>query len=159
MGKFDLFNKFNSAVIVLNENNETVFRNNVFKRVFPDYKTLEKFSHKLNYNVCALVSNDVQVHSPVAQALSSPQDFSAHVLYQTSNNDYYYYDMSATKKGKYNIIVFTDVTAKINLENLVQRNLNYQKKIAILEEDNKNISKIKLQAQSQAMKLLLLNNI
>ncbi len=159
MGKFDLFNKFNSAVIVLNENNETVFRNNVFKRVFPDYKTLEKFSHKLNYNVCALVSNDVQVHSPVAQALSSPQDFSAHVLYQTSNNDYYYYDMSATKKGKYNIIVFTDVTAKINLENLVQRNLNYQKKIAILEEDNKNMSKIKLQAQSQAMKLLLLNNI
>lgn len=159
MGKFDLFNKFNSAVIVLNENNEAVFKNNVFKRVFSDYKTLEKFSHKLNYNVCALVSNDVTVHSPITQALISPQDFSAHVTYQTSNNDYFYYDMNATKKGKYNIIVFTDVTAKVNLDNLTAKNQNYKKKISLLEEDNKNMSKIKLQAQSQAMKLLLLNNI
>ena len=159
MGKFDLFNKFNSAVIVLNENRETVFRNNVFKRVFPDFKSLEKFSHKLNYNVCALVSNDVTVHSPILQAINSPEDFSAHVLYQTANNDYFYYDMNATKKGRFNIIFFTDVTAKVNLENLIQRNQNFQKKIDILEEDNKNLSKIKLQAQSQAMKLLLLNNI
>ena len=154
MGKFDLFNKFNSAVIVLNENRETVFRNNVFKRVFPDFKSLEKFSHKLNYNVCALVSNDVTVHSPILQAINSPEDFSAHVLYQTANNDYFYYDMNATKKGRFNIIFFTDVTAKVNLENLIQRNQNFQKKIDILEEDNKNLSKIKLQAQSQAMKLL-----
>ena len=43
MGKFDLFNKFNSAVIVLNENRETVFRNNVFKRVFPDFENINKF--------------------------------------------------------------------------------------------------------------------
>ena len=79
MGKFDLFNKFNSAVIVLNENRETVFRNNVFKRVFPDFENINKFSHKLNYSVCALVSNDVSVHSPITQAINSKEDFSAHV--------------------------------------------------------------------------------
>ena len=159
MGKFDLFNKFNSAVIVLNENRETVFRNNVFKRIFPDFENIKKFSHKLNYNVCALVSNDVSVHSPITQAINSKEDFSAHVLYQSSNNDYSYYDLNATKKGKYTLIVFTDVTAKISLENVLNRNQNYQKKIALLESENKNLSKIKLQAQSQAMKLLLLNNI
>lgn len=159
MGKFDLFNKFNSAVIVLNENRETVFRNNVFKRDFPDFENIKKFSHKLNYNVCALVSNDVSVHSPITQAINSKEDFSAHVLYQSSNNDYSYYDLNATKKGKYTLIVFTDVTAKISLENVLNRNQNYQKKITLLESENKNLSKIKLQAQSQAMKLLLLNNI
>ena len=116
MGKFDLFNKFYSAVIVIDEKSEVVFRNNVFKRVFPDFETLEKFSHKLNYNVCALVSNDVEVHSPIKQAMNSEQDFSAHVLYQSSGNDYFYYDMAATKKGKFLIIVFTDVTAKVGLE-------------------------------------------
>lgn len=159
MGKFDLFNKFNSAVIVLNEKNETVFTNNVFKRVFSDFQTLKKFSHKLNYNVCALVSNDVSVHSPILQAIVSPEDFSAHVMYQTSNNDYFYYDMNTTKKSNYTIIFFTDVTAKIALENSLQRNQSFQKKIALLEGENKTLSKIKLQAQSQAMKLLLLNNI
>lgn len=159
MGKFDLFNKFNSAVIVINSEKETVFRNNVFKRIFPDFNSLEKFSHKLNYNVCALVSNDITVHSPITQAIESREDFSAFITYQTSNNDLYYYDMNATKKGAYNIIVFTDVTAKEELENIGKRNQNLQKKISLLESDNKNLSKIKLQAQSQAMKLLLLNNI
>ena len=159
MGKFDLFNKFNSAVIVINNNKEAVFRNNVFKRIFPDYKNLEKFSHKLNYNVCALVSNDVSVHSPIVQALASNEDFSAYITYQTSGNELFYYDMNSTRKGQYNIIVFTDVTAKTKLENITLKNQNFQKKISLLEDDNRNLSKVKLQAQSQAMKLLLLNNI
>ena len=159
MGKFDIFNKFNSAVAVIDENNEVVYRNNVFKRIFPDFVDLQKFSHKLNYSVCALISNDVEVHSPILQALKSPQDFSAHVLYQSSGNDYFYYDLVSTKKGKYTTIVFTDVTAKNALEKSVVRNQALQKKINLLEVDNKKLLKVKQQAQSHAMKLLLLYNI
>ena len=159
MGKFDIFNKFSSAVLVVEDNYNVVYRNNVFKRLFPDFIDLEKFSHKLNYNVCALVSNDVEVHSPILQALKSPQDFSAHVLYQSSGNDYSYYDLISTKKGKYTTIVFTDVTAKTALEKSLVRNQALQKRVSLLEADYKNLSKVKQQAQSQAMKLLLLNNI
>lgn len=159
MGKFDIFNKFNSAVAVIDEKREVVYRNSVFKRIFPDFINLQKFSHKLNYNVCALVSNDVDVHSPILQAIKSPDDFSAHVLYQTLGNDFSYYDLNSTKKGKFTILVFTDVTAKISLEKSVTRNQALQKKITLLEADNKNLSKVKQHAQSQAMKLLLLNNI
>lgn len=159
MGKFDIFNKFNSAVAVINEKREVVFRNNVFKRIFSDFINLKKFSHKLNYNVCALVSNDVEVHSPILQAIKSPEDFSAHVLYQSTGNDFSYYDLNSTKKGKFTILVFTDVTAKISLEKSVTRNQALQKKITLMELDNKNLSKVKQHAQSQAMKLLLLNNI
>lgn len=159
MGKFDLFNKFNSAVIIVSGERDVVFRNNVFKRIFPDFKTLEKFSHKLNYSICALESNDVTVHSPIIQALNSKEEFSAYITYQTSGNELFYYDMNSAKKGKYTMIVLTDVTAKAKLESLTEKNQSFQKKISHLEEDNKNLSKIKLQAQSQAMKLLLLNNI
>lgn len=159
MGKFDLFNKFFSAVLVVDNQNQVVFKNNVFKRVFYDFENLEKFSHKLNYNVYALNSNDIDVHSPIKQALISEQDFSAHVLYQSSGSEYSYYDMSSTKKGQYTLIVFTDVTAQIGLEKSLIRNQGYMKKINSLEAENKNLQKIKQQAQSQAMKLLLLNNI
>ena len=159
MGKFDFFNKFNSAVLVIDEKQNIVFTNNVFKRVFPDFYNLKKFSHKLNYSVCALISNDVEVHSPIFQAINSPQDFSAHVLYQSVGNDYFYYDLNTTKKGKYITLVFTDVTAKVALEKSVERNQALQKKVSLLEVENKNMSKIKSQAQSQAIKLLLLNNI
>ena len=98
MGKFDIFNKYNSAVAVIGENEDVVYKNNVFKRVFPDFINLQKFSHKLNYNVCALISNNVEVHSPILQALQSVEDFSAHVLYQSSNNDYFYYDLNFKDK-------------------------------------------------------------
>lgn len=159
MGKFDLFNKFYSAVIAVNKKQEVVFQNNVFKRLFPDFKTLEKFSHKLDYKVYAIESNDMEIHSPILQAIKSKEDFSAHVLYQSSANDYFYFDMTSTHKGEYTVIVFTDVTSKINLEKSLERNQIAQKKISALEVENKNLSKVKQQAQSQAMKLLLLNNI
>ncbi len=159
MGKFDLFNKFNSAVIILDDKLEVVFRNNVFKRTFPDFENIKKFSHKLYYEVYALVSNDMKVHSPIMQAMNSAEDFSAHVIYQKASNEYLYYDMNSTKRGKYTTLILTDVTAKVNLENIEKQNQKFRSRVSVLEDENKNLSKIKLQAQSQAMKLLLLNNI
>ncbi|MBR6126821.1 hypothetical protein IKQ21_03965 [bacterium] len=159
MGKFEILKKFNMATIVLSENKETVFRNNVFKRVFPDFDNIKKFSHKLYYEVYPLDSNDFTIHSPILQALNSKEDFSAHVMYQTSNNDYYYYDMNSATRGKYTIITFTDVTAKVNLETASKLNKKFQKQIEILEKENSNMKKVQMHAQFQAMKLLLLNNI
>lgn len=160
MGKFDIFNKFNSAVIIVNDKKEVVFKNNLFRRTFPDFVSLKKFSHKLDYNVYALESSDVfSLHSPILRALESKEDFFAHVFYQSNDNSYLYYDMTVSKNSKYNIIVFTDVTSEIECENLKKENDSMQQYISSLESENKSISKIKQQAQSQAMKLLLLNNI
>lgn len=159
MGKFDILKKFNSAVIVINKEKEVVFKNNLFKRTFSDFDNLKKFSHKLDYNVYPIESNNVSVHSPVVQAFNSKEDFFAHVSYRNSDGNIYYYDMNSSKKGIYTIIVFTDVTAKIQCENILEKNSCLVKKIHSLEEDNKNISKITKLAQSQASRLLLLNNI
>jgi len=159
MGKFDLFNKFNSAVIIINDQKECVFTNNVFKRLFKDFDSVRKFSHKLYYDVYALESNDFSIHSPLLQAFVSKEDMSAHVMYQGVDNNYYYFDMNSTKRGKYTMVVLTDVTAKIALENSIKKNQISQNKIDTLVEENKSLSKVKIQAQSQAMKLLLLNNV
>ena len=162
MGKFDLFNKFNSAVIVIGDNKETVFTNNVFKRFFKDFDNVKKFSHKLDYDVYPLESNNMAVLSPLLQAFNSKEDFSAHVKYMAFENNVFtpfYFDMSSTKKGKYTVIILTDVTAKVKLASFQKQNQTYKTKVDFLEEENKSLSKVKLLAQSQAMKLLLLNNI
>ena len=163
MGKFDLFNKFNSAVVIINENKETVFRNNVFKRIFKDYENIKKFSHKLNYEIYPIESSNIMsVHSPILQALNSKEDISAHVMYQTYENNVFtplYFDMNTTKRGKYTVVILTDVTAKVGINELRKQNLKYKTQVEFLEEENKSMSRVKLQAQSQAMKLLLLNNI
>lgn len=160
MGKFDILKKFNSAVIVTNEKNEVVFKNNFFKRTFSDFETLNKFSHKFDYIVYPLESTDVfSVRSPILQAIESKEDFFAHVSYQSGGNSYLYYDMTVSKNGKYNVFVFTDVTSITECEILRKKTISMQKRIASLENENKNISKIVQMAQFQSMKLLLLNNI
>lgn len=159
MGKFDLFNKFTTPVIIIGENKETVFTNNLFKRIFKDFDNIKKFSHKLDYDAVALEIDSALVFSPIFQAYNSKEDFTAHVRYLTANNDYLYFDLNSIKRGKYTIIFFNDVTAGIKLENLQKQESNYQKKINSLSTENASMSKIKLQAQSQAMKLLLLNKI
>lgn len=160
MGKFDIFKKFIHAVIVINDKGEVVFTNNYFKRVFPDYKNLEKFSHKLDCNVYPLDSNNVFVHSPINQALASPEDFSAHVIYRSINglNDRYF-NMSASKKSIYTIIVLTDVTAEVTYQAALEENSSYRKQIELLTADKNAMAKVKQQASSQAMKLYMLNNI
>ena len=159
MGKFDILNKYGCAAIVINDKKEVVFRNNYSKRVFADFENLTKFSHLFNYSVHAIEIDNRSVYSPILQAFTSKEDFSAYVSYQTSNNEYLYFNMNSSKKGCYTIIVFTDITDKVKLEELERENSTYKSEIDSLVTDKKNLSKIKQQAQSQAMKLLLLNNI
>lgn len=159
MEKFEFFNRFNSAVMVVREDKSVVFKNNVFKRIFNDFTTLKSFSHKLNYEICALNSEDVFAHNPIYQALSCKQDFSSHVSYQTRNNDFLYFDLNTTKRKNYHIIILTDVTDKVSSQDLLEQNKELLKRNRLLEGENKSLQKIKQLAQSQATKLLLLNKI
>ena len=159
MGKFDLLNKFISPVVVIGENKETVFTNNAFKRIFKDFENIRKFSHKLDYDAVALEIDSTSVFSPIFQAFNSKEDFAAHVKYLAAPNEYLYFDINSTKKGKYTLIFFTDVTAEVKLSSVQKQNEAFKTKIGVLEEENKSSSKIQLLAQSQAIKLLLLNNI
>ncbi len=159
MEKFEFFNRFNSAVLVVRDDKTVVFKNNVFKRYFSDFTTLKGFSHKLNYEICALNSGDVLTHNPISQALISKEDFSSHVSYQSKNNDYMYFDLNATSRKKYHIIILTDVTDRVGSKSLLEENKELRSKNRSLETENKNLQKIKQLAQSQAMKLLLLNKV
>ena len=62
MEKFELFNKFNNPVLVVNNDIELVYKNNVFNRCFQDFKNLKKFLHKINYDICPLNSEDTEIH-------------------------------------------------------------------------------------------------
>lgn len=159
MGKFDLFNKFITPVLIIGENKETVFTNNVFKRIFKDYENVRKFSHKLDCDFVALEADSTAVYSPLFQAFSSNEDVTAQVKYQTSANEYLYFNMYSTKRGKNTIITLSDVTAEVNLQSVQKQNQAYKTRIDYLENENKSSSKLQLLAQNQAIKLLLLNNI
>ena len=159
MKKFDFFRQFRDAVIIVNKKNEIVFRNHTFKRWFKNFENLNKFSHNTSFDICPLDSENVEIYSPIYHALVSKEDFFARISFQSDLNKLFYYDLQAVKKGNYTIIFFTDVSAQNSLENVYKQNKDFQKQIELLKEENEDLQKIKQKAQSQAIRIALINKI
>ena len=170
MEKFEFFNKFNNPVLVVDNNNtEVKYYNNAFKRAFPDFVNLKKFSHKLNYEFFLLDidSSDIEAHSPIIQAIRSKENFITQVSYQDILNEFRYYDITAVKRGgggkangsKYTIIFFLDVTYEVRYKQLSEEKNSLDVKCQMLGEDIKSLESIKQKAQEQAIKMGLINRI
>lgn len=159
MKKFVFFNKFKDAVIITNQEKEVVFMNNSFKRVFNDYRDFKRFSHKLNFDFIPLEVEDASAFMPINQVFTTIEDFSALVSYQKSSGDLLYFSLSAYRRASYVIMLFSDVTAEIELERLKKdkENLekNYEKTLAEVTQ----LRKTARSNQAQAVKMTLINKI
>ena len=159
MKKFDIFNQFRDAVIIVNKFSEVVYQNYTFKRWFADFTDLKKFSHNLNFNICPLNSENIENYSPIWHALSSPENFFANVSYQDSQNKLYYYDLTVQKRGRYSIFFFSDVSANNNLFIEKKRYSKLQSDYNKLKEEIAELENIKQKAQSQAIRIALINKV
>ena len=159
MKKFDFFRQFRDAVIIVNKKQDIVYRNHTFKRWFKDFVDLKKFSHNTNFDICPLYSDNIEIYSPIYHAINSTTDFFARISYQSELNENFYYDMQAVKKGNYTIIFMTDVSAQNNLNDLNKENSILKNKIEELKEENQALQKIKQKAQTQAVRIALINKI
>ena len=101
MKKFNFLNQFPDAVIVANNSGEVVFKNNTFKRWFKNFSNLNKFSHNMNFDICPLNSENIEIYSPIYHALNSKENFFAYVSYELPQNKILYYNLTAIKKRRY----------------------------------------------------------
>ena len=159
MKKFDFFRQFRDAIIIINKKGDVVFKNHTFKRWFKNSDNLKKFSHNTNFDICPLDSENIEIYSPIYHATISKEDFFARISFQSDLNIVSYYDLQAVKKGNYTILFFTDVSAQNSLENIYKQNQQYKKQIEILKEENEDLQKIKQKAQSQAVRIAMINKI
>ena len=159
MKKFDFFRQFRDAVIILNKKHEVVYRNHTFKRWFKDFTNIKKLSHHSSFDICPLNSENIEIYSPIYHAVVSKEDFFARISYQSELNRIFYYDLQAIKKGSYTIIFFTDVSAQNKLEDVYTENKRLREKISELNEENDDLQKVKQKAQSQAIRIALINKV
>lgn len=159
MDKYEFFSKFNDAVIIINDKKEVLYKNNAFKRKFKDFTNLQKFSHQLNFDICTVDGDNIEIYSPIYQAITSPQNFFAYVNYQNQQKEIYYYNVTAIKRSKYVVIIFNDVSAINKLDKLEKEHNILSEKYKKLQSENKNFIKIKQKAQAQAIKMVLINKI
>ena len=159
MRKFDFFRQFRDAVLILNKKQEVVYRNHTFKRWFKDFTNLKKLSHNTGFDICPLNSENIEIYSPVYHAIISKENFFARISYQSELNRIFYYDLQAIKKGNYTIIFFTDVSAQNKLKDVYKENEKLKEKYEKLLEENEDLQKIKQKAQSQAIRIALINKV
>ncbi len=159
MEKFKFFNKFKDAVIITNQQRDVIFINNSFKRIFNDYSNFKKFSHKLNFDFIPLEAENAFDFLPINQLFTTLENFSALVSYQKSTGEMLYFDLSAYRRNQYVIMIFTDVTAQIELQKLKANKKILEKNC---EDALKEVEKLKKSSRSnqlQAVKMTLINKI
>lgn len=159
MKKFDIFNQFRDAVIIVNKTEDVVYQNSTFKRWFNDFVDLKKFSHNTNFDICPLNSENIENYSPIRHALSSPENFFATVSYQDSHNKLYYYDLTVQKRGRYTIFFFSDVSANTKLASEKRKYEKLSDDYEKLKEEIEDLENIKQKAQSQAIRIALINKV
>ena len=159
MKKFDFFNQYRDPVIVVKDYEQVVFKNNTFCRVFQNFGDIRKFAHQINFDMCPMDSENVDLYSPIFQAIVSPQNFFARVSYTTTTNQTAFYDLTAIKRGIYTIIFLVDVSSDVFLKDNVKERQLIQDKLQKLEEENEELQKIRQKAQSQAIRIALINKV
>lgn len=160
MKKFDFFNQYRDPVIVIRNYEEVVFKNNTFCRVFKNFGDIRKFAHKMTFDMCPMDSENVDLYSPIFQAIVSKQNFFARVFYSsTSTNRAVYYDLTAVKRGAYTILFLVDVSSDVLLQTNQKESEKYKDKLSQLEEENEELQKIRQKAQAQAFKIALINKV
>lgn len=159
MKKFDFFNQYRDPVIVVRDYEKVVFKNNTFCRVFKSFGDIRKFAHKMNFDMCPMDSENVDLYSPIFQAIVSRENFFARVSYSSSSGQLGFYDMTAVKRGAYTIIFLVDVSSDVLLKDNQKERKIFQDKLAKLEDENEELQKIRLKAQSQAIRIALINKV
>ena len=159
MKKFDFFNQYRDPVIVVKDYEQVVFKNNTFCRIFKNFGDIRKFAHQINFEMCPMDSENVDLFSPIFQAIVSPQNFFARVSCLTSTNQTAFYDLTAVKRGAYTIIFLVDVSSDVFLKDNVKEREIIQNKLQKLEEENDELQKIRQKAQSQAIRIALINKV
>lgn len=160
MKKFDFFNQYRDPVIIIKDYENVVFRNNIFCRVFTQFGDIRKFAHKMNFDFCPMDSENVDLYSPIFQAIVSKENFFARVSYfSTTLSKTIFYDLTAVKRGAYTIIFLVDVSADVLLKDNQKTQEIYKDKLLKLEEENDELQKIRQKAQAQAFKIALINKV
>lgn len=159
MKKFDFFNQYRDPVIVVRDYEDVVFKNNMFCHVFQHFGDIRKFAHQMSFEMCPVDSENVDLYSPIFQAIVSKENFFARVLYSSSTNKTAFYDLTAIKRGRYTIFFLVDVSSDILLKNNQKEREYYQEKLRKLEEENEELQKIRQNAQAQAIRIALINKV
>ena len=157
MHNIKFFDNQTTPVIVLDYNRDIVYSNNSFKRLFGVIKNLDRFATRFFFDICLLDSENIGKQNPITFAIDSKESFFAQTTYQTNKNEFLHFDIHSYITAKLIVITFTETTAQNKYENLLTSFSNLKNEYLELLKENKKYAEIQQKAQTQAIKMAILN--
>ncbi len=159
MNNFEFLNNISDAVCVFSKDNNIIFKNAAFSFIFNDFKVFDKFKKRFNFNLCFLSSENIKNITPLDILLKSEENFHTICTYQNPNGEYINYYIYKYMYDNYKMVVFKDVTANRNLEILQDRYASLSEKYDEIKESTEKFYKLQEHAQSQVLKMGIINRI
>ncbi len=155
---FSLYNNFATAVMVLDGSRRIVFLNHSFLRSFGNVKNLEKFSNYFNFDICILDSENLLSANPINFAIDSSESFTANAVFQSKENSVFY-SITAFYSSEYKVIAFKNITNDLLFEESEKKYSFIRQQYLSLVEENKKYADLQQKAQTQTVKLALMNRV
>jgi len=158
MSNFSIYNCISDAICIV-ENDNVIFRNTAFENVFTEYKSFEKFKKHFNFDLCFLSFDNLEEKTPLDVLIKSKEDFHTTCFYQNIKDEYIYYYVYKFFYKKQQIIVFKNISACEKLKSAEKLNSNLKKLYLNEKEENEKFVKLQEHAQTQVLKMGIINKI
>ncbi len=159
MNNLDFLNNISDCVFAFSEDNKIIFKNSAFVSVFNDFKNFERFKQRFNFNLCFLSSENIKNITPIDLLLDSKENFHTICSYQNPNGEYSLYYIYKFLYKNYKVVILKNITDKNSLELSENRYTNLRKKYDEIKESAQKYTKLQEDAQSQMLKMGLINRI
>lgn len=157
MHNIKFFDNQTTPVLVLDYNKEIVYTNNSFNRTFGTIKNLDRFATRFFFDICLLDSENIGKQNPITFALASKETFFAQTTYEINKNEFLHFDIHSYITPKIIVITFTETTAQNKYDNLLKNFSNLKNEYIELLKENQKYAEIQQKAQTQAIKMAILN--
>ncbi|MBE7705663.1 MAG: GHKL domain-containing protein [Cyanobacteria bacterium SIG30] len=154
----NFYNNWSEPVLTFDSKNNILYQNKSFEKIFgkleeSDYKDkLKKIEYKFYFDVCVLQSENITTYTPISNALKSEYNWGCYCVYQKNEKEFLNFTIKSINLKNWKIIYFHDITQETKAKSLEEEN---QK----LKIQNQEFANTNTKAQSQAVKMALLNRI
>src|SRR5574344_2698082 len=134
---FDIYNNFETAVLIIDSSEKIVFKNISFLKTFGNIKHLEKFSNYFSFDICVLDSDNLLNSTPLNFAISSKESFCAHAVYQKAKEQFFNFLITAFYIGENKLLAFKNITKDIMYDETEKKYAFIRQQYLTLAEENK----------------------
>lgn len=155
----DLYTDSCESAVVLDEDKTVFFLNGEAKKLFGEIENISEIEHFFSISACILYKENFLEYNPIWDMFNSLLGFSAQTLYQIGEGNYKNLILRSFVADGKRILIFTDITEKIQNETFKTVVEKQQETIETLEKNNREFARLNENAQNLAIRTGLLNKI